>query len=125
MSKSFKSLLLVLLVFAAACKKKNGPSDTDNLFKFKDYISYHTNGNQSIATPIRIALAQPLEQFELTQELPKEYLAISPKVDGNLVIENGRELIFQPAEYLKPNTEYTVELKLHKLFETNVGSAIL
>ncbi|WP_306012296.1 MULTISPECIES: alpha-2-macroglobulin family protein [unclassified Allomuricauda] len=122
MSKSCKSLLLVLLVFAAACKKKNGPSDTDNLFKFKDYISYHTNGNQSIATPIRIALAQPLEQFELTQELPKEYLAISPKVDGHLVIENGRELIFQPAEYLKPNTEYTVELKLHKLFE-NIGSA--
>ena len=116
MSRSYKTLLIALLILAASCKKKDG-SETDNLFKFKDYISYHTNGNQSISTPITIALAQQLEQFELTQELPKEYLDISPKVDGELIINNGRELTFQPTEYLKPNTEYTVSLKLNKLFE--------
>ncbi len=117
MSRSFKTLFISLLILLASCKKKNGASETDNLFKFKDYISYHTNGTQSISTPITIALAQQLEQFELTQELPKEYLNISPKVDGRLVIENGRELMFQPSEYLKPNTEYTINLKLNKLFE--------
>jgi len=116
MSRSLKTLLITLLILAVSCKKKNG-SETDNLFKFKNYISYHTNGNQSISTPITIALAQQLEPFELTQELPSEYLHISPKVDGTLVIENGRELIFQPSEYLEPNTEYTVNLKLNKLFE--------
>ncbi len=116
MSRSFKTLLITLLILVASCKKKSG-SETDNLFKFKDYISYHTNGNQSISTPITIALAQQLEQFELTQELPSEYLDISPKVDGELIINNGRELTFQPTEYLKPNTEYTVSLKLNKLFE--------
>jgi len=116
MSRSYKTILITLLILAASCKKKNS-SETDNLFKFKDYISYHTNGNQSISTPITIALAQQLEQFELTQELPKEYLDISPKVDGQLIIDNGREITFQPTEYLKPNTEYTVSLKLNKLFE--------
>ncbi|NDV16856.1 hypothetical protein GO009_12540 [Muricauda sp. TY007] len=117
MSRSFIAFLISLLILVASCKKKDGTSETDNLFKFKDYISYHTNGNQSISTPITIALVQQLEQFELTQELPLEYLDISPKVDGALVIENGRELTFQPSEYLEPNTEYTISLKLNKLFE--------
>lgn len=117
MSRSYKTLLIAILILVTSCKKKNGPAETDNLFKFKDYISYHTNGNQSISTPITIALAQQLEQFELTQELPEEYLDISPKVDGKLIIENGRELTYQPTEYLKPNMEYTVNLKLNKLFE--------
>ncbi|RIV36305.1 hypothetical protein D2V08_02950 [Flagellimonas lutimaris] len=117
MSRSYKTLLISLMIVIVSCKKKNGPSETDNLFKFKDYISYHTNGNQSISKPITIALAQQLEQFELTQELPSEYLDISPKVDGDLIIENGRELIFQPTEYLKSNTEYTINLKLNKLFD--------
>lgn len=109
--------LILLLIAPISCKKKIDPADMDNLFKFKDYISYHTHGNQSVATSIDIVLAQQLEQFELTQELPSEYIKISPKVDGKLAIENGRELKFQPTEYLEPDTEYTVTLQLHKLFE--------
>ncbi|KAB5489497.1 alpha-2-macroglobulin family protein [Flagellimonas hadalis] len=117
MSQYFRIFSVFLLILAVSCKKKGASSETDNLFKFKDYISYHTQGNQSISSPIQIALAQQLEQFELTQELPKEYLKISPNVEGKLVIENGREIIFQPSEYLKPNTEYVVTLALNKLFE--------
>src|SRR5690606_42160547 len=67
---------------------------TDNLFKFKEYISYNTYGNQSITTDIRVELAKPLEQFELTQELSaKDYLKISPTTEGKLVVENGKTLI--------------------------------
>jgi hypothetical protein len=112
-----KILLFTFLILFASCKKKNDSSTTDNLFKFKDYISQHTYGNQSIATPITIVLSQQLDQFEFTQELPTEYLKISPKIDGKLSIENGRELTFQPSEYLKPNTEYEVSLSLNKLFD--------
>ncbi|MDC6384933.1 hypothetical protein D2V93_14885 [Flagellimonas taeanensis] len=117
MSHFFRIFSVFLLILAVSCKKKGDSSETDNLFKFKDYISYHTQGNQSISSPIHIALAQQLEQFELTQELPKEYLKISPSVEGKLVIENGREITFQPSEYLKPNTEYVVTLALNQLFE--------
>lgn len=116
MFRSYKALLIALLTTLSACKDKNGPSGTDNLYLFKDYISYHTNGLQSISTPISIMLAQPSEQFELTQELPKDYLKIVPHVEGSLAIQNGRELIFQPSDYLHPDTEYTVELQLNKLF---------
>ncbi|UII78347.1 alpha-2-macroglobulin [Flagellimonas sp. CMM7] len=117
MSRFVRVLVISILVLFVSCKKKKDSTDTDNLFKFKDYISYHTNGNQSISTPINIVLAQQLNQFELAQELPVEYMKISPKVEGKLAIENGRELTFQPSEYLKPNTEYTVSLSLGKLFE--------
>nr|WP_298924668.1 MG2 domain-containing protein [uncultured Allomuricauda sp.] len=117
MSRFVRVLVISILVLLVSCKKKTDSADTDNLFKFKDYISYHTNGNQSISTPITIVLAQQLNQFELAQELPTEYLKITPKVEGKLAIENGRELTFQPSEYLKPNTEYVVNLSLGKLFE--------
>ncbi|MDC6365671.1 MULTISPECIES: alpha-2-macroglobulin family protein [Flavobacteriaceae] len=117
MTRSLKFLLVSLLIVVVSCKKKAPESETDNLFKFKDYISSHTHGNQSIASPITIILSQQLEQFELTQELPSEYLKISPKVDGKLSIENGRELHFQPAAYLNSDTEYVVTLALDELFE--------
>ncbi|WP_350287895.1 MG2 domain-containing protein [uncultured Croceitalea sp.] len=118
MGRLFRFISLALLIVISSCKKKDDSSlNTDNLFKFKDYISYHTNGNQSISTPIRIALSQPLEQFELAQELPETYLQVNPKVAGKLFIENGTDLIFQPNEPLKPDTEYEVTLLLDKLYE--------
>ncbi len=117
MSRFLKIFIVSLLVLIASCKKKTGTSETDNLFKFKDYISYHTHGKQSISAPITIALAQQLTQFELTQELPSEYLKVSPKIEGKLAIENGRELTFLPSTYLEPDTEYAVTVALNKLFE--------
>ncbi|PKA83024.1 hypothetical protein ATE92_1170 [Ulvibacter sp. MAR_2010_11] len=117
MKNLHRFLAITLILLISSCSDKNEPSKTDNLFKFKEYISYNTYGNQSIATPIRIELSKPLEQFEITQEIPSEYIKISPRTEGKLTIENGRTLIFQPSEYLKPDTEYTVTVKLEKLYE--------
>ncbi|MEZ4778008.1 MAG: MG2 domain-containing protein [Flavobacteriaceae bacterium] len=110
---------LFSLVFFVSCSKKTDAPETDNLFKFKEYISYNTFGNKSIADPIEILLAKPLEQFEMTQEIDPDFLKISPKTEGKLTIENSRNLVFQPSELLKPNTEYTVTVQLGKLY-TNV-----
>ncbi|MEM7484466.1 MAG: MG2 domain-containing protein [Bacteroidota bacterium] len=119
MGRYFRLFLISVLVLISSCKKKTDSSlNTDNLFKFKDYISYHTNGTQSISTPIKVILAKQLNQFELTQELPAEYFKISPKIEGKLTIENGRELVFLPSEYLEPDTEYSVSVALNKLFDT-------
>lgn len=111
-------LLLSLVIFIASCKDKDKHSETDNLFKFKDYISYNTFGNKSVTTDIRVELAKPLEQFEMTQELAADdYFNISPKTKGKLMVENGKTLIFQPSENLKPDTEYSVTVKLNKFYE--------
>ncbi|WP_114490939.1 alpha-2-macroglobulin family protein [Candidatus Ulvibacter alkanivorans] len=109
------AVTFVFLLFS--CGKKDTTSETDNLFAFKEYISFHTHGNQSVANPIRIELAQPLENYELSQELPQEYVTIRPKIAGSLYIENGRSLVFQPSEQLKRDTEYTVTVQLVKLYE--------
>src|SRR5690606_15695474 len=85
--------------------------------EFKDYISYHTQGNRSVSTTVDIVLAQFLDRYELDQELPADYLKISPKVKGSLIIESGRKIVFRPAEPLKPDTEYVVTLALDGLFE--------
>lgn len=108
---------LALIVFLSSCQKQNTTSQTNNLFKFKDYISYHSNGIKSIADPIRVELSKPLEQFDLSQEISSDYFKISPKTEGVLTIENGRTLIFQPSAYLLPNTEYLVVVKLNKFYE--------
>ena len=114
----YRLLILSLTLLIFSCKSKDKHSETDNLFKFKDYISYNTYGNQSITTNIKVGLAQPLEQFEMTQELKADdYLKISPKTDGKLAIENGNTLIFVPSENLKPDTEYVVTVKLNKLYD--------
>ncbi|MEZ4857445.1 MAG: MG2 domain-containing protein [Flavobacteriaceae bacterium] len=107
---------LATLVFFVSCSKKTDLPETDNLFKFKEYISYNTYGNKSIADPIEIILAKPLEQFEMTQEIDNNFLKISPKTEGKLLIENSRTLIFQPSQLLSPDTEYTVTVKLGKLY---------
>ncbi len=115
-----KSILRFLLVFSAllivSCNN-NDPKGVDNLFKFKDYISYNTYGNNSIANSIKIELVKPLEQYELTQEIPSEFIKISPKIEGTLLIQNGRTLVFQPSTKLLPDTEYTITVLLNKLYD--------
>lgn len=116
MKNIFRLLLLSLFLISISCQDKI-PPETDNLFKFKEFISFHTQGRVSIAKPIRINLAQPLEQYELSQEIPANYLEISPNVKGKLYVENNNSLVFQPEENLKPDTEYQVTLKLSELYD--------
>ncbi len=111
-----KSILLVSVLFLVfSCKEKT--SHTDNLFKFKEYISYTTSGIQSIQSPIRIEMAKALTQFEIDQEIPKAILQISPKAEGTLRLLNQRLLEFTPSEPLAPDTEYTVTVKLNELYD--------
>ncbi|MFK5983101.1 MAG: hypothetical protein QM499_09315, partial [Flavobacteriaceae bacterium] len=111
----FRFLLVLSFLFISSCNNKS--TETDNLFKFKDYISYNTYGKNSIANSIRVELVKPLEQYELTQEIPSEYITISPKTKGRLIIENGKTLVFQPEEKLLPDTEYSVTVLLSKLYD--------
>lgn len=110
-----KSLFFFLLVAFFSCKEK--PSETDNLFKFKEYISYTTSGIRPVQTPIRVEMAKALTQFEIDQEIPNTILTISPKTEGVLRVVNQRLLEFTPSEPLQPNTEYEVTVQLKKLYD--------
>src|SRR5690554_6098287 len=122
---SFKKLitLVVILTFIASCKKKE--VETDNIFKFREYISFTTSGLSSIEDPIQINLAKDVEGWEMGQELTDNIISITPHVSGKLMIVNKHALIFKPDEALDPGTEYSVTVKLDKIYKDipkNLGS---
>ncbi|RMB56443.1 hypothetical protein EAX61_14495 [Dokdonia sinensis] len=110
-------LLAVLIAFLILVSCKKDPQPTDNLFKFKDYISYTTSGRKSVSSPIKIELAKALTQFELDQEIPSDIIKIKPSLDGKLTVRNQRLLEFLPSEPMEADTEYEVTVFLDKLYD--------
>jgi len=114
---SFKKLLafVVIITLGQSCKKK--AVATDNLFKFRDYISYTTSEITSVASPIQINLANDVEGWEMGQEITDNIVSIKPHVEGKLTVGNNHTLLFKPDEHLEPDTEYTVTLKLKDIYK--------
>tara|TARA_B100001765_G_scaffold215434_1_gene187487 strand:+ start:5855 stop:11395 length:5541 start_codon:yes stop_codon:yes gene_type:complete len=115
--KSFAPYLLIGLLFTVFSCNRNTAADTDNLYEYQGYIVSHTFGNQSIAEPVRIELAQPVTQLENNQTLPAGIINTSPKLNGTWFLDNNTTLRFQPEEYLERDKEYAITIALHKLFE--------
>ena len=82
----FKKALLFLLIIVSivSCKKKNPKEETDNLFKFKEYINYSTTGVVSVAENIQIGLAKEVEDWQPNTEISDNIVSISPSVKGKL-----------------------------------------
>src|SRR5690606_34761897 len=109
---------LFCILFMFSCKNDDVDNqETDNLFKFKDYISYTTAGRVSIADPIIINLTNNVEGWETGKELKDNIVSITPHVQGKLKVANTHTLSFQPDEHLKPNTEYAVTVKLNNIYK--------
>ena len=62
------------------CTKKK----TDNLFKFRDYISYTTSGLVSVIEPIKISLNNDVDGWGANEELDTDLLKFLPYVQGKL-----------------------------------------
>ncbi|WOD45147.1 alpha-2-macroglobulin family protein [Hwangdonia lutea] len=106
---------VLILALAASCKKK--VVETDNLFKFRDYISYTTSGITSVANPIQINLANEVDGWETGAEITDKIVSIKPHVEGKLTVANKHTLLFTPDEHLEPATEYTVTVKLADIYK--------
>jgi len=52
--------LYIALVFISVLSCTKTKPEPDNIFRFKEYIAFNTFGEVSIASPIRVVLAQPL-----------------------------------------------------------------
>jgi len=109
-------VLLLILAFVSSCKKK--PVETDNIFKFRDYISYTTSGLVSVADPIKITLSDTVSGWEIDKTLPTDLIKLTPHVQGQLKAMNNHTLLFTPDESLEPATEYTVNIKLGEIYNT-------
>ena len=111
--KSIFALAFCIFI-SLSCTKKE--TETDNLFKFRDYISYTTSGRISTASNIQISLAKEVEGWETGNEIDENLISIKPQVSGNLKIANKHALTFTPNEALDPDTEYSVTVKLREIY---------
>lgn len=104
--------VLLLLIFSCTGKQK----EPDNIYKYRSYISYTTSGVVSKESVIQVNFVKSMDKGIELEELPSNILNISPKVEGTLVKRTGNAIEFRPKESLKPDTEYSVTVKLDELF---------
>jgi len=111
-------IFIALIVSATilSCKNEKSQKSTDNLFKFKNYISYTTSGVVSVADPININLVKEATNLVSNKEISQRFFSISPTIEGKLIALNSRALFFQPSKKLEQNKEYTVTVYLGKIY---------
>jgi uncharacterized protein YfaS (alpha-2-macroglobulin family) len=107
---------LVIFLFIFSCKKEK--TATDNIYKFKEYISYTTSGVVSVRKKLNINLVKDVEGWEANQEISADILSIKPFVSGKIEIFNKHAFIFIPDENLEPDTEYSVTVKLSEIYKS-------
>ena len=115
MKTKITTLLLLVLTVFFSCKKDT--KKPDNIYKFKEYISYTTSGVVSTSESILINFAKNVEGWENTSEVPSELFSIKPYVSGNIHIVNNHSFVFKPDEPLKSDTEFTVTVKLNEIYK--------
>ena len=108
-------ILLLILTFVCSCNKK--PVETDNIFKYRNYISYTTSGLVSVTESIKISLSDTVAGWEIDKILPSNLIKITPHVQGELKALNNHSVIFTPDENLESATEYAVTLKLNEIYK--------
>lgn len=111
--KKFITFVLVATL-VVSCKKKT--AETDNLFKFKDFVSYNTSGRVSILKTIDVGLVKPVTNWTANEVIHDDFFSISPKVEGKLIAKHTRAFSFVPSESLQSDTEYVVTIKLKEIY---------
>ncbi len=114
---SLKKILAFVCIFTIIISCKEKVEETNNIFKFRDYIGYTTSGMTSIGSRIQVNLAKEVSGWETGQEITDDILTIKPHVDGKLYVGNNHTLLFKPDENLEPKTEYSVTVKLGKIYD--------
>lgn len=112
--KNLLSAFLILFLFFSC---KNEDVKTDNIYKFKEYISYTTSGVVSKTEKITVNLAKEVENWETDQEISSDLISIKPFVNGKIKTVNKHAFVFIPDEDLDPDTAYTVTLKLKEVYK--------
>ncbi|WP_299671499.1 MG2 domain-containing protein [uncultured Polaribacter sp.] len=112
-----KNILSAFVIFLLIFSCKKSAIKTDNIYKFKEYISYTTSGVVSVTEKININLAKEVEGWEADQEISADILAIKPFVSGKIKTINKHAFVFIPDENLDADTAYSVTLKLKEIYK--------
>jgi uncharacterized protein YfaS (alpha-2-macroglobulin family) len=117
-----KTLRLVLF-FAVitsllhSCSNQSGKDFDSDYTLYRDYITSFSSGLISTQSDIQVGLAFTKKEWQVNEELDKDYFSISPSVEGKVVFLADNSIAFHPAKPLQQDTEYRVTLHLSKFIE--------
>jgi Large extracellular alpha-helical protein len=114
MYKHFKNLAIAvaILFLLPAC---NGKKQIDTL-PYSPYIDAFSSGTVPRHTPLHIVLAQDIPSEKIDTAALAKIVTISPKKEGQFVIEDSRHIIFFPKDGFERGTTYNVSVDLSKWF---------
>lgn len=107
-------ILLFLLILQSCQSRKRLEIDP----AFAQYISAFTSGSISVASPVRIRLAEEfVAGITPGEEVKDNLISFSPSINGRLIWIDKQTLEFQPEQWLAPGEIYRADFKLGKLTE--------
>ena len=113
-SNKFHFTVVVALLLYSCSQKKVKP---DNIYNYRNYISYTTSGIISTSDVFEINVTQPIDAWEKGKEISSDLIEVTPNVKGKLIAKNNTTLQFIPLESLQSNTAYSITIKLDKIFK--------
>jgi len=112
-----KLILLALLTISFFSCKDKKINLNDNVYQYKEFIVRTTSGRVSKLSDVKITFSKAITKQDVGTELTSAIVEISPKVKGKFFTEDLHNIVFIPDVSLDPKTEYTVVVKLDKLFD--------
>ena len=97
-------LSIALIIFSCNTEKKFERDEALDK-KFVNYISYFTTGVISNSSSIKIVLKEDVIDASKEKD-PQNLFEFDPEINGEMVWENDRTIIFTPNEKLKPNQSF-------------------
>ncbi len=117
----FALLLLAGTISILTSCKKSVPKDQSKYIEYHEYVSGFTSGEISVKDPVKFLLAKEISKIDSLGTLPDGIARISPGVKGSWTINDNRTVVFEAEDKLKPDTEYSVSIALHKLIDVPKG----
>lgn len=109
------ALILSIILLLFSCGKEN-PKDFEIDPAFQEHITSFTSGVISVATSIKIQLAEPYEgKIKPNIPIKEELFHISPSVKGKTVWVDQYTIEFIPEENFESDKTYWVEFSLGKV----------
>ena len=109
------SILFLFVLFFLSCNKKKITPDA--IYNYRDYISKNSSGRISTTDVFTINFSKTILEWNAGDKLPINLIKVFPKTKGELIVKNSNTIYFVPEENLKPDTEYSVSIKLKGIFK--------
>ncbi|WP_411029151.1 alpha-2-macroglobulin family protein [Spongiimicrobium sp. 3-5] len=117
MKTRIATILMTFVLVLGCTTKKDDQIQFDNLNLYQDYIAEVSHGIISSKSDVRVVLVKPVNAWSKGDELDKDLLRVSPKVDGKVVAMDERTIAFVPNTGFDQDTEYKVTLSLKEFVQ--------